>query len=148
MLYLIFLLVDLSVTLKATPDAVLIKKADIELNHLILDRDARRAEAFYSNDFILTISSGTTKYKQDMVTDIGSPERSLIVNETTNAEVRVVGSTAVLTGTLHQKGSLRGKFFDNQMIITDTWVKTPIGWKLLSCHASLQPPVNKPVHDQ
>ena len=143
MLYLIFLFVDLSVALKSTPDAVLIKRAEIELNQLILDKNSKRAAAYYANDFILTTSSGKVKYKQDMVNEIASLQLSLIVNETSNVEVRIVGSTAVLTGTLHQKGSYRGKFFDNWFLVTDTWIETPSGWKILSGHASPQPSRNK-----
>src|SRR5688572_27296844 len=105
MLFLIFLLVDLSATLKSTPDAVLIKKADIELNQLILAKNSKRAAAYYATDFILTTSTGNIKYKQDMVNEIASPQLSLVVNETSNVEVRTEGSTAVLTGILHQKGS-------------------------------------------
>jgi hypothetical protein len=143
MLYLIFLLADLAVSLKSTPDALVIKKADIELNHLILDKNSKRAADFYSNDFILTTSSGAVKYKQDMINEIASPEVTLIVNETLNVEVRIAGSTAVLTGTLHQKGSYRGKFFDHWFLVTDTWTETPSGWKILSGHASRQSSRNK-----
>ena len=143
MLYLLFVLVDLSTLLKSTPDSITIKKADIELNQLILAKNSKRAANYYSDDFILTTSSGTVKYKHDMVTEIGSPELSLIVNETSNVEIRIVGSTAILTGVLHQSGTFRGKFIDNRFLITDTWVETFSGWKILSRHASLQPPLNK-----
>jgi len=143
MLYLIFLLVDLSVSLKPTPAAVVIKRADMELNRLTLNKNSERAAEYYANDFILTTSSGKTRYKQDIVTEIASQEISMIVNETTNVEIRIVGATAVLTGTLHQKGSYRGKFFDHWFVITDTWVETPSGWRILSGHASLKPSLNK-----
>jgi ketosteroid isomerase-like protein len=139
MLYLIFLLIDLSLSLKPTPDALVIKKADIELNHLILKKNSTLAADFYSNDFILTTPSGKARYKQDIIDEIASPEVSLIVNETSDVEVRIAGSTAVLTGTLHQKGSYRGKFFDHWFVVTDTWTETPTGWKILSGHASRQP---------
>ncbi len=140
MLYLIFLLVD--VTLKVTsspPDSIQVKKADMELNQLILEKDAKHAAGFYADDFILTTSSGKTKYKQTILDEIASKDLALDVNETSNVEVRMFGSTAVLTGTLHQKGVYRGKEFDVWMLVTDTWVETSSGWKILSGHASSQP---------
>ena len=143
MLYVLFVLAELSTLFQPTPDGLIIKKADVELNKLILAKNSKLAAACYSDDFILTTSSGTVKYKHDMLTDIASPELSLIVNESSNVEVRIVGSTAVLTGILHQEGSLRGKYFNNWFLVTDTWVETSTGWKILSGHASLQPSLNK-----
>jgi hypothetical protein len=143
MLYVLFVLVELSAILKSSPDGLTIKKADIELNQLILSKNSKRAAAYYSDDFVLTTSSGTTKYKHDMVTDIDSPELSLSVNETSNVEIRIIGSTAILTGVLRQAGSFRGKYVDNRFLITDTWVETFSGWKILARHASLQPTMNK-----
>jgi ketosteroid isomerase-like protein len=142
MLYLLFVLVDAALGFKSPPDGVVIKKADIELNQLMLRKDSKRAAAYYSEDFILTTHSGSVKYKQDIVTEISSPELTLIVNETSNVEVRIAGSTAILTGTLHQKGSYRGKFFDKKFQITDTWVETPKGWKILAGHSTLRPPTS------
>jgi ketosteroid isomerase-like protein len=139
MLYLLFLLVHLSLTVTITPDSVQVKKADIELNQLILNKDTKQAARFYADDFVLTTSSGTVKYKQYMLDEIVSPDLKLEVNETSNAEVRIVGSTAVLTGTLHQRGIYKGKAFDAWFLVTDTWVKTRDGWKILSGHASPQP---------
>jgi ketosteroid isomerase-like protein len=137
MLYLIFLLVDLSV--RVTPDSVQVKKADIELNQHILNKDGKNAAHFYADDFILTTSSGTTKYKQQMLDEIVSKDLDLQINETLNVEVRMHGSTAVLTGTLHQKGVYKGKEFDVSLLVTDTWIETRSGWKILSGHASPQP---------
>jgi ketosteroid isomerase-like protein len=139
MLYLIFLLVDLSVRVTITPDSVQVKKADMELNQYILNKDAKNAAHFYADDFILTTSSGTTKYKQQMLDEIVSKDLDLQVNETRNVEVRMHGSTAVLTGTLHQKGVYKGKEFDVWLLVTDTWIETNGGWKILSGHASPQP---------
>jgi ketosteroid isomerase-like protein len=139
MLYLIFLLVDVTMKVTNSPDSVQVKKADIELNELILKKDAKRAAHFYADDFILTTSSGVTKYKQTMLDEIASKDLSLQINETVNVEVRMYESTAVLTGVLHQKGIYKGKEFDVWMLVTDTWVETSSGWKILSGHASPQP---------
>ena len=114
-------------------------QADVRLNELIKQNEAAKAAAFYAEDFILTTSSGKSKIKSEMLAQIGSPELKLEVNETDNVRVRVLSSTAVLTGRLHQKGSYRGQTFDLFLLVTDTWVKTEAGWKLLAGHATLLP---------
>jgi ketosteroid isomerase-like protein len=114
-------------------------QADAQLNELIRNNEAAKAASFYAEDFVLTTSSGKSKIKSDMLGEIGSPDLKLEVNETENVKVRVLNSTAVLTGKLHQKGSYRGQAFDLFLLVTDTWVKTETGWKLLSGHATLLP---------
>jgi ketosteroid isomerase-like protein len=118
-------------------DASQVVQADVQLNELIRKNEPAKAAAFYADDFVLTTSSGKSKSKSDLLGEIGSPELKLEVNETGNVKVRVLNSTAVLTGTLHQKGSYKGEAFDVFVRVTDTWVRTDSGWKLLAGHATL-----------
>jgi ketosteroid isomerase-like protein len=113
---------------------------DKDLNRLILSHNTKEAENYYADDFILTTSSGKFKSKQDMLADINSPEVVLEINETTDAKVRVVENTAVLTGILQQKGTYKGNSFDVKLYVTDTWVKIGSNWILLAGHATI---VNK-----
>jgi ketosteroid isomerase-like protein len=114
-------------------------QADAQLNASIKQNEAAKAAAFYADDFILTTSSGKQKIKSDLLGEIGSPDLKLAINETENVKVRVLNSTAVLTGRLHQKGSYKGQAFDVFVLVTDTWVKTATGWRLLAGHATLLP---------
>jgi ketosteroid isomerase-like protein len=117
-----------------------IVEADAQLNAAIKQNEAAKAAAFYADDFVLTTSSGKQKVKSDLLGEIGSPELKLEVNETENVKVRVLSSTAVLTGRLHQKGVYKGQAFDVFVLVTDTWVKTGTRWKLFAGHATLLPP--------
>lgn len=120
-------------------DAELVKQADRQLNDLILKNNAVSADPFYAAEFILTTSSGKQKSKLDVLSEISSPDLRLEINATEEVQVRLSGSTAVLTGILHQKGSYKQKSFDAFLRVTDTWVKTPSGWKILAGHASIIP---------
>jgi hypothetical protein len=111
--------------------------SDKQLNSYIMEHKVAAAADLYSDDFVLTTSSGTVKKKQDMLKEIGLLELQFEINETTNVQVRLIGNTAVLTGTLHQKGTYNKKSFDNQILVTDTWVFVNGGWKLLAGHATL-----------
>jgi ketosteroid isomerase-like protein len=108
---------------------------DAKLNKLIIQNNADEAASFYTDDFILITSGGKIIYKNDIVAQIGSADLKLEINETTDVKVRVHGTTAVLTGVLHQKGSYKGKSFDAKLYVTDTWIKTERGWKILSGQA-------------
>jgi ketosteroid isomerase-like protein len=123
-----------------TSSANEVKDADAKLNKLIIEHAAEKAAELYLDDFILTTSSGAVKLKQDMLKEISLPDLVLEINETSNVVVRNVDATAVLTGVLHQKGSYKGKTFDVKLLVTDTWVKTSQGWKILAGHASIVTP--------
>jgi hypothetical protein len=114
-----------------------VKIADETLNRHILKNEVAFASGFYRDEFILTTGSVKQKTKADVLSEIGSSDLKLQVNLTENVEVRVVGQTAVLTGILHQQGSYKEKSFDVKLWVTDTWVKTETGWKILAGHASL-----------
>jgi ketosteroid isomerase-like protein len=114
-----------------------VAQADARLNEAIKNNDPAKAAAFYAEDFVLTTSAGKAKLKSDLLGEIASPDLQLVVNETEDIRVRVLNSTAVLTGKLHQKGSYQGRAFDVFVLVTDTWVKTETGWKLLAGHATL-----------
>jgi hypothetical protein len=54
--------------------------------------------------------------------------------------VRVLGDTAVVTALLRLKGSNEGVPFDRRLWFSDTYVRTPAGWKYFFGQASLRLP--------
>jgi ketosteroid isomerase-like protein len=114
-----------------------VRRADENLNKFILKNDASSAAMFYLEDFVLTTSTWKQKSKFDILSEIASSDLKLLINITEDVEVRIAGQTAVLTGILHQQGSYKEKSFDVMLRVTDTWVKTETGWKILAGHASL-----------
>jgi ketosteroid isomerase-like protein len=114
-----------------------VKQADAALNQYILSGDVAAAELMYADQFILTTSSGKIKRKAEIVREIGSEFLQMQVNETTQVEVVIDGTTAILTGLLHQKGVIKGKPFDHFLLVTDTWIRTRKGWKILAGQANV-----------
>jgi hypothetical protein len=112
-----------------------VMEADRKLNQLILQNKANEAEVFYLEDFILITAAGRMVTKKEILAEVASPELKFEINETYDVKVRVHENTAVLTAILHQKGSYLGKAFDAKLWVTDTWIKTGKGWKLLSGQA-------------
>ncbi len=131
----VFLAFNSFLNFNSTEEKVI--EMDRQLNQLISSHNTKAAASFYADDFILTTSSGKTKSKQDMLAEISSTEVTMEINETSGVKVRVIGNTAVLTGTLHQKGVYKGNAFDVRLLVTDTWVKVKTGWKLLAGHATV-----------
>jgi hypothetical protein len=131
------LILYISVFFYGSPDFAQVIQADKQLNQLIMDHNVKAASEYYMDDFVLTTSSGATKSKRDLLNEIGLTDLKFEINETTDVHVRLENNTAVLTGTLHQKGVYKDKTFDNKLLVTDTWVFVNGRWKLLAGHATL-----------
>jgi hypothetical protein len=113
-----------------------VEQLDKQLNAYIINHDKKSAEGLYHDLFVLQASGGIKKYKKDMVSDIENKALTLEINETSDVKIIEEGKTVVLTGILRQKGTWNDKAFDYTLMVTDTWVKTKKGWKLLAGHAS------------
>jgi len=48
-----------------------------------------------------------------------------------------IGDTAVVTETVWVKGSINGRPVDQKLSVTETYVRTPNGWRYVSGQASL-----------
>jgi ketosteroid isomerase-like protein len=57
--------------------------------------------------------------------------------ELTDLKVTMFGDTAIATGTFTDKGTYKGKPFNNRGRFTDTWVKVNGKWLCVATHASL-----------
>jgi len=116
----LFLISLTAITAFAQSDIEQIIRMDTDLNNLILKNDTKAAAFFYAEEFILTTSAGKMKSKTEILDEIGSPDLSLSINATERITVRIMGTTAVLTGILHQKGTYKTNVFDATVRITDT----------------------------
>jgi ketosteroid isomerase-like protein len=112
---------------------------DKELSVAFVDHTPPVVDRLLTEDFLLVTSNAKVRTKGDLMAEASSPDVVLEVNESTEVKVRVHGDTAVLTGILHQKGTVKGKAYDARVRYTDTWIRAGSTWKQLSGHASLLP---------
>jgi len=54
--------------------------------------------------------------------------------------VRIWGDTAVITALLWQKGMNKGQSFDEKLWFSDTYIRTPTGWRYAFGQASIPLP--------
>ena len=60
--------------------------------------------------------------------------------EDSRQKVRVWGNTAVITALLWAKGTNQGKPFEYKLWFSDTYVRTPAGWRYVFGQASIPLP--------
>jgi hypothetical protein len=105
----------------------------------------RRMTRLRWSDYWRTISCsspgpGKVYTKQDLVNEARSGRINYEQQDDTDQNVRVWGNTAVITARLRAKGSEAGMPFEYTLWFSDTYVKTPQGWKYVFGQSSLPLP--------
>lgn len=128
---------------KSTTDAD--KKAvaslDIEYQAAVKRNDAPAMDRLLADDFILVVGSGKVYNKADLLKSAREQEVVYEHQEDTQQIVRVWHDTAVVTALLWEKGKVNdGSELDKRLWFSDTYVRTPKGWKYVFGQASLALP--------
>ena len=128
-------------------DAKTVAALDTEFQLAVKNNDAATIERIQADDMILVLGNGRTANKADHVNNAKNATRTYeIQDELPGTQVvHVWGDTAVVTALLHLKGVTKdGKAFDYKLWFSDTYARTPAGWKYVFGQASLPlPPENK-----
>ena len=105
---------------------------DVEYQAAVERNDAETMARIHHEDMILVLSNGTVvtgaaleKNARDKARTF---ERQVVVDD--SRVVRVWGDTAVVTAKLWLKGTrASGEAFDYKLWFSDTYVRTPAGWR-------------------
>ncbi len=93
-----------------------------------------------ADDFVLVNGRGRTSTKADLLKEARAGSVVYEKQDELEQHVRVWGDTAVVTALLWLKGTQDGKAFDYKLWFSDTYVRTPAGWKYVMGQASLPLP--------
>ena len=112
--------------------------------------DAETMGRILAEDFVLVLGNGKTYTRDDL---LESARSGKIVYEQQDEDagtqiVRVWGDTAVVTARLWIKGVNEGAPFDRRLWFSDTYVRTPGGWRYAFGQASLPLPASAPGEAQ
>jgi ketosteroid isomerase-like protein len=124
-------------------DAKIVAALDTEFQAAVKHNDAATIGRILADDMILVTGRGAVFTAKQHVEAAQNQER---IYEQQDEEpgtqvVRVWGDTAVLTAKLWIKGAAKdGKPFDYKLWFSDTYVRTPAGWKYVFGQASLPLP--------
>ena len=128
----------------ATPaaDAEAVAALDTEYQAAVGRNDATTMDRILADDFVLVLGNGSVHTKAELLGEAraGSITWEQQTEVDASQQVRVWGDTAVVTAKLWVKGSSGGQSFDRKLWFSDTYVRTPKGWKYVLGQASLPLP--------
>ena len=113
---------------------------DIEYQAAVKQNDAATMDRILADDFVLVTGLGKTYTKADLLDEARSKRMVYEHQEDSARKVRVWGDTAVVTALLWAKGTEDGKAFDYKLWFSDTYVRTPSGWRYVLAQASTRLP--------
>lgn len=104
--------------------------------------DAEAMAAILHEDMILVVGVGDVYTREDLLR--WAREEEFIYERQVEDEgtqtVRLYGDTAIVTARLWMKGTQRGRAFDQRLWFSDTYVRTPEGWRYAFGQASIALP--------
>jgi len=117
-------------------DAKAVTELDRQYQLAVKQNDAATIDRLLADDFILVTGKGKTYTKADLLEEARSGRMRYEHQEDTEQHVRVWGDAAVITAKLWEKGTENGKPFDYTLWFSDTYVRTPKGWRYVFGQAS------------
>src|SRR4029450_5581678 len=130
--------------LNASPeeDAQAVAALDTKYQAAVKANDAQTMDQILADDFVLVTGRGKVFSKADLIESAPNKENTSERQdeEPGSQKVRVWGDTAVVTALLWIKSVQEGKPADYKLWFSDTYVRTPTGWRYVFGQASLPLP--------
>jgi ketosteroid isomerase-like protein len=127
-------------------DVKTVAALDTKYQAAVKSNDAATMDQILADDFVLVTGRGKVSSKADL---IESARKKEVTYERQDEEpgtqkVRVWSDTAVVTALLWIKAVQGGKPIDFKLWFSDTYVRTPAGWRYVFGQASLPLPKTEP----
>jgi ketosteroid isomerase-like protein len=129
-----------STKLFAADDEKTVAGLDTQYQAAVKQNDAVTMDRILADDFTLVTGSGKVYSKAALLAEARSGRVVYEHQEDTAQKVRIWGDTAVVTAKLWEKGTDSGKPFDSTVWFSDTYVRTPTGWRYVFAQSSLPLP--------
>ena len=133
-------LVPLVANGNSTDDAKTVAALDTKYQAAVKNNDAATMDRILANDFAVVTGAGKFYTKSDLIQMAQTRRVQYEHQEDSDQTVQVWDNTAVVTAKLWMKGIDQGKPFDWHIWFSDTYVRTPAGWRYVHGQASLPMP--------
>jgi len=120
-----------------TADEAAVARLDAEYQAAVARNDAATMDRILADDFVLVTGKGKVFTKADLLDEARSGRIVYERQDDSERKVRVWGDTAVVTALLWSRGTENGKPFEHKLWFSDTYVRTPSGWRYVFGQASI-----------
>lgn len=126
----------------SNPDQQAVARLDLAFQAAVKVNDAKTMDRILGKDMVLVLGNGTINTRDELLQEARD---KVITYERQDEDpgtqtVRVWGDTAVVTARLWVKGISKGVAFNRRLWFSDTYARTPEGWRYVFGQASLHLP--------
>ena len=105
----------------------------------VVKGDFAALKEVFTEDWVLVDSAGQNTSREQIFASLNSGDLKFAAYELGEMNVRVIGDTAVVVGHGHPRGMLRGEFFDENEVFTDTFARIGGKWRCILSHSTELP---------
>lgn len=121
-------------------DKQILSDLDTQYQAAVKINDATTMNRILADDFVLVTGSGKSYSKADLLEEARSGRVVYEHQEDSEQTVRIWGDSAAVTAKLWEKGTDNGKPFNKTVWFSDTYARTPTGWRYVFGQSSLPLP--------
>jgi ketosteroid isomerase-like protein len=121
-------------------DRATVAALDTEFQAAVKNNDVATIDRILADDFVIVTGSGKTYNKEDQLNEARTKRYIYERQEDTDQTVRVWHDVAIVTAKLFAKGTNGGKPFEITLWFSDTYLRTPKGWRYTFAQTSLPLP--------
>jgi ketosteroid isomerase-like protein len=127
-------------------DRAAVAALDTKYQQAVERNDAETMGQILHEDFVLVLGSGKTATRADLLQEArgGKIQYERQVEDPGTQTVRMYGDTAIVTAKLWLKYTYEGKAYERRLWFSDTYIRTPKGWRYVFGQASLPLPQAEP----
>jgi hypothetical protein len=127
---------------QVAPDAVRAELLALESrwDSAVVRKDIAVLERILAPSFVFIGADGSVSTRSEMLAGLQTPDLVIDPFETRDVQVRLYGSTAILTGWFEQTGRFQGRAYRVRSRYTDVYVRESGRWVAVTAHASALPP--------
>lgn len=124
----------------AADDEKAVAALDTQYQAAVAKNDAAGMDRLLADDFVLVTGRGKVFTKADLLREARSGKMVYERQDDSSQIVRVWGDTAIVTALLWAKGTEDGRPFEYKLWFSDTYVRTPSGWRYVFAQSSIPLP--------
>jgi ketosteroid isomerase-like protein len=132
----------IAVRADSAADEKAVAALDTQYQAAVKINDADTMDRILADDFVVVLGTGQIYTKSDLLNMARTKRVQYEHQEESAQTVRVWGDTAVVTAKLWLQGGDQGKLFEWHVWFSDTYVRTPSGWRYVHGQASIPLPAD------
>jgi ketosteroid isomerase-like protein len=118
-------------------EASAIRALELKWTESYKQRSIDILSSLLADEFVITVEDGNVYSKAGYISHTADSKVRVDVAEMSDLKVRIHGTTAVVTGSYHEKGMSEGKAYEYHDRLTDVWVKSGGKWQVVASHYSV-----------